>query len=180
MAFADSVGVVSIRTAKELGRKGTYKYTWAACENCGKERWVAIKRGQNRNPLCHYCALQQNRQISVSGELNPNWRGGRTLTDGYVTLFVPRESLYYTMAEKNGRIKEHRLVMAKHLGRCLETWEIVHHFNRNRSDNRIENLELLPNASQHVALTRIQNYVKPLEERLAELTQRLSKYEGVN
>ena len=76
-----------------------------------------------------------------------SWKGGIKLSPhGYVMIFKPD----YHKTTK-GYVYEHRLVMEQHLGRFLTQYEDVHHINGIKTDNRIENLELL-SRSEHMRL----------------------------
>ncbi|KKL20352.1 hypothetical protein LCGC14_2456340 [marine sediment metagenome] len=120
-------------------RKRYRTVQWQACIGCGKERWVTYKRGEAINKRCQPCA----RRFFHVGDRNSWWKGGRSLScEGYVRVRVTRDDFFFPMCTKKGYVVEHRLVMAKHLGRCLHGWEVVHHKNGNKSDNRIKNLEL--------------------------------------
>jgi hypothetical protein len=54
-------------------------------------------------------------------------------------------------ASRHGYVLEHRVIVENHLNRILNTDEVVHHLNRNKKDNRIENL-LVMCLSDHAAL----------------------------
>lgn len=117
-----------------------------------------IKKGVkgNRNPMYgkHHSVEARKIMSEVNtGSKHHNWQGGRHFVDGYVQLMIYPDNPYYLMGKKTGlvsrRILEHRLVMAQYLNRMLLKTEQVHHRNGIRDDNRIENLELMPDLGSH-------------------------------
>jgi hypothetical protein len=82
------------------------------------------------------------------GSKNPKWAGGRILNGGYEYI-LQRDHPY---ADRHGYVATHRLVMERHLGRRLGPEEVVHHKNRNRTDNRIANLQLCASNSEHMKI----------------------------
>lgn len=150
-----------IRRAKEIhpdtiytSAAGQNKYIWAACVTCGKERWTTLKNGLPFRLHCQQCGCGSNQHF---GSSNTAWKGGRLIkAEGYILVLLARNDFFYPMAEKRGYVLEHRLVMAKHLGRCLHKWELVHHKGvhyplgsiENKQDNSIENLMIIVTGSE--------------------------------
>jgi len=61
---------------------------------------------------------------------------------GYVHVKLDKDDPYYPMADKQGYVYEHRLEKAKEQGRCLESQEIGHHENGNRTYNPPDKIKL--------------------------------------
>ena len=83
----------------------------------------------------------------LSKEKNPHWKGGNYLTHfGYRRVWVGDIAGAY-----KGYMLEHRLVMQEFLGRPLQSHEVVHHINDDKTDNRIENL-MIVSRSAHMKI----------------------------
>jgi len=86
-----------------------------------------------------------------SGDRNPNWRGGRTITShGYVLIRVGKD---HPLADCRGYAYEHRLKASEKLGRLVKPSEVVHHDNEgkipDKADNRPENLKVCSSQAEH-------------------------------
>ncbi len=144
----------------------TRRIVQITCGKCKEKRWIdfhnLIKTMQKfyYSGSCHRCACRST--WAEEGRPHPGRK--KLNSNGYMKIFL---GMRQPMADSRGEIFEHRLVMAKHLNRSLKSFEHVHHINGNKSDNRIENLELHPN-SEHYTIRKMQAYIKKLESILIE------------
>ena len=75
--------------------------------------------------------------------------------DGYIKVYVPD----HPHASKDGYVMKHILIMERELGRYLKENEVVHHKNRIRDDNRVENLVVM-DFREHISMHNKQRYAE--------------------
>ncbi|MBU2060079.1 MAG: HNH endonuclease [Gammaproteobacteria bacterium] len=141
-----------------IGKKDNRLYIWKECVDCGKGKWVILTQA-NPSIHCRSCASRIR------------WKKSRRplpMNDGYILIRLEPNDFYYPMVDHRGYVREHRLVVAKSLGRCLHSWEIIHHRNGDKSDNRLENLQIISELG-HRQITILEKKIVELEGRIAKL-----------
>lgn len=118
-------------------------------EGCG--------RPHKAKGLCaaHYKRVLKHGHPQVQAPIRRS-DGTGYLSHGYWHVSVPPRLRHLSGGET--KIAEHRLVMAKHLGRALTSDEHVHHINGIKTDNRLENLELW--STSHPSGRRIEDLLE--------------------
>ena len=123
------------------------------------------KRGENNPNYSNYWSEEQKENMSRTnsgenngmygrrGEKAPSYRGGvrKRCIERYPVVRKPD----HPFAQKNGCVVHHRLICEEYYKCMILPWVDVHHINRNKHDNRIENLQLLSH-NMHAVVTRRQ------------------------
>lgn len=129
------------------------------CQQCQKEFYPVKKTSKFCSTDCKYASYPRKGYKEITASLLPQ----------------EEQELFASMFDVRGRVHEHRLVMARHLGRSVLGTEIVHHKNGVKRDNRIENLELLESRKHHHTGCgdAVIEQLRAAEERIKELEAKL-------
>lgn len=106
----------------------------------GKQRWYLFT-DENIEELRKFKKFY-GRSVKKDKTLGAKYRDKY----GYIQVYYPS----HPRSNTTGCVYEHILIMESHLGRYTTVKETVHHINGVRSDNRIENLQLYSDQSEHL------------------------------
>jgi hypothetical protein len=158
---------VSEETRQKLSRARRGKHLNLSEET--RKRLSELSRKRWQNPECA-------KRMAARGIPKKN---GKTIDKkGYIRILVPPSSPFYPMADHESYVPEHRLIIAQHLGRLLKRYEVVHHKNGIKNDNRLENLELVNSNGEHIHQKHPDNSL--LVQQMYRLEQEVQRLEQEN
>lgn len=127
-------------------------------DGCARDAWCKL--------MCKNCYSKASNGITPgTGIQRGVYSRAKRLNNGYVYWSDPTDPY----ANSSGFVYEHRKVMGESLGRPLLAEESVHHVNGDRSDNRLDNLELWSSS---------QPYGQRVEDKIAWAREILALYDG--
>jgi len=132
-----------------------------------EETRLKMSKARKRENLSEETRLKMSE--SHKGNKHWNWKGGRYKHSGYIQV----RAYEHPNANASGYVLEHRLIMEKRIGRYLNSYEVVHHINGIKDDNRIENLKLLPGNEHNTKVQKVYQENIELKKELEELKLQL-------
>ncbi len=165
-------GVVIDWTTTERILDGHGPWAVVVVCRCGYTRQVPFGARDTKH-LCGLC--RQCARVDASADLlNGQWKGATyPHAQGYRIVRIPPNHPMIGMAEVKtqsgwGVVLEHRLVKAMELGRPLESWEQVHHKDKNKLNNDLANLVTVT-PDEHGVITMMEREIAKLRARVTEL-----------
>lgn len=115
---------------------------------------ISLEIGRSQSSIARFLRANGYHDRRRRGELHSQWKGGRCLdSQGYWRVRIEDDDPLAVMKLNDGYVAEHRLVMARKLGRPLKRHETVHHIDGNRENNAPENLQLRQGKhGKHIAM----------------------------
>lgn len=139
---------------------------WNKGKNGSKGFWTGKKMSKKHKKNLSKSHIGQKswnkgkKFIQISGNKHWNWKGGKykDSEDGYI--YIKSNNKF---CDKRGYMLEHRLICINHIGNNFKNKYDVHHINKIKDDNRINNLMVFINTSAHQRFHNNPNNVKPEE-----------------
>ena len=139
------------------------------CAICGKKMYkkpsaiAKIKYGVTCSKVCanalkaQYMAGEGNHQYRLTGDKNASFKGQTTISNyGYILEYCPGHPYPHDRSHSTTRVLQHRLVIEQNSDKfddeyfeIIDGWKVlkqeydVHHINEIKTDNRLENLQIL-------------------------------------
>lgn len=134
-------------------RSGSGMTAYCICDNCGKEFTRARELTTKlKHHFCNRICFKEDRhkvvRIHKTGKKHFSWKGG-TKRDGGDYLKTMTKG--HPHADDRGYVFQHRLVMERAIGRRLALEEVVHHIDGNGFNNKLSNLMLFSNTTEHMS-----------------------------